>query len=100
MQRAAGYSESGRLTQLVEQLRERLDSEGLLRLDFAQELETVLSRLLMRNQRLRVLQRMTRNCDSLERVDAIRTVIERLDEELLRDLPPLLDRLDQLERYA
>ncbi|EAU69620.1 hypothetical protein STIAU_2939 [Stigmatella aurantiaca DW4/3-1] len=75
-----------------------MDSEGLMAMDFTEELETVLARLLMRNQRLRVLQRMTRNCDSLERADAIRTVIERLDAQLLRELPPLLDRLDQLER--
>ncbi|SEL01379.1 hypothetical protein SAMN05444354_103312 [Stigmatella aurantiaca] len=94
MQRAAGYTESGRLTQLIEQLRERLGS-GLLQADFSQELEAVLARLLMRNQRLRVLQRMTRNCVSLESAAAIRTVIEQLDEELLRELPPLLERLEQ-----
>lgn len=94
MQRAAGYTESGRLTQLIEQLRERLGS-GLLQVEFNQELEAVLARLLMRNQRLRVLQRMTRNCVSLESAAAIRTVIEQLDEQLLRELPPLLERLEQ-----
>ncbi|WP_225413396.1 hypothetical protein [Stigmatella hybrida] len=94
MQRAAGYTESGRLTQLIEQLRERLGA-GLLQVDFTQELEAVLARLLMRNQRLRVLQRMTRNCVSLESAAAIRTVIEQLDAQLLQELPPLLERLEQ-----
>jgi hypothetical protein len=95
MQRAAGYSESDQLAQLIEQLRERLGAAGSLRqADFSQELEAVLARLLMRNQRLRVLQRMTRECVALERADAIRTAIEQLDAQLLNELPPLLDRLE------
>jgi hypothetical protein len=95
MQRAAGYTESGRLTQLIEQLRERLGAGSLLQVDSTQELEAVLARLLMRNQRLRVLQRMTRQCVSLESADALRAVIEQLDAQLLQELPPLLERLEQ-----
>jgi hypothetical protein len=46
----------------------------------------VLSRLLVRNQRLRVLHRLTRICGSLEHIDAMRNALETVDAELLQRL--------------
>ncbi|MDY7233176.1 hypothetical protein [Hyalangium rubrum] len=93
MQRAAGYNESWELTYLIEQLRERLGAEPPPDASLGGELETVLARLVTRNQRLRVLHRLTRTQGSLEHIHSIRSSLEQLDSQLLRELPALLERL-------
>ena len=94
MARVAGYSESFELTRLIEQLRERLSASGQPG-QSAEELEQVLSRLVIRNQRLRVLHRLTRKggIPENEHVVAMRTALEQLDAQLLEELPVLLSRL-------
>jgi hypothetical protein len=93
MQRVAGYNESRQLTQLIEDLRERLGAEPTPHPQLGLELEEVLTRLLVRNQRLRVLHRLTRSGGSLEHVQALRGAVEQLDAQLLHELPELLGRL-------
>jgi hypothetical protein len=95
MARVAGYSESFELTRLIEQLRERLSASGQPGQSSAEELEQVLSRLVIRNQRLRVLHRLTRKggTHENEHVTAMRTALEQLDAQLLEELPALLSRL-------
>jgi hypothetical protein len=56
-------------------------------------LDEVLSRLVVRNQRLRVLHRLTRICGSIEHIDAMRNALETVDAELLQRLPSLLANL-------
>jgi hypothetical protein len=95
VERAAGYNESSELTHLIEQLRERLAvAEPQV---LAEELEQVLSRLVTRNQRLRVLHRLTRkasfNAQVHEHIDAMRSTLEQLDAQLLQELPAVLKRL-------
>lgn len=91
--RPASASESHRLATLVEQLRERLGSEPLPSPQMADQLEEVLSRLVMRNQRWRVLQKLERTGSSVEHIEAIRHVLAQLDAELLQELPVLLEHL-------
>ncbi len=97
MERAAGYSESPELTHLIEQLRERLAMKAEPDPLPDDELEDVLSRLVIRNQRLRVLHRLARKgnvtADSCERLEGMRSSLERLDAQLLQELPLLLQRL-------
>jgi hypothetical protein len=94
MQRVAGYNESRQLTELIEQLRERLGSEPTPQSELGLLLEGVLARLLVRNQRLRVLHRLTRSGGSNEHVEAMRGSLEQLDAQLLQELPALLVRMD------
>ncbi len=93
IQRLAGYNESRQLTHLIEQLRERLGTDPLPSLPVVEQLEGVLTRLVMRNQRLRTLQRIARTNDLDAHLDAMRGGLEELDAELLRELPSLLERL-------
>ena len=93
MHRSVGYTESGELAYLIDQLREQLATEPLEDLALTRELETVLGRLVTRNQRLRVLQRLMRAGGSVEHMAAIREALEQVDAELLRDLPALLEHL-------
>jgi hypothetical protein len=58
-----------------------------------ERLEDVLARLVMRNQRWRVLQRLERTGGSVEHMDSIREVLSKLDTELLQELPVLLEHL-------
>jgi hypothetical protein len=53
----------------------------------------VLARLVMRNQRWRVLQRLERTGGAHEHMNAIREVLTKLDVELLQELPLLLEHL-------
>jgi flavorubredoxin len=92
MHRAAGYNESRELTRLIEQLRERLGAMPPLSPRLVHQLEEVLSRLVVRNQRLRVLHRLARKGGSDEHIDSIRTALEKLDAELLQELPGVLNR--------
>jgi hypothetical protein len=95
MQRVAGYSESLELTQLIEQLRERLGTEYSPAPTLVQQLDEVLSQLVVRNQRLRVLYRLARKGDmDDEHMGAIRSNLEQLDAQLLQQLPQLLERLN------
>jgi hypothetical protein len=93
MSRRAGYEESWELTYLVEQLRELVGHE--MRLDelLSEELEATLARLVLRNQRLRGLQRMQYADRTPEDLAALRGALEDQDAELLRALPGLLERL-------
>ena len=93
MHRTAGYSESWELTYLIEQLREVLAAEPLPVGEVVQELEEVLSRLVLRNQRLRVLHRLAKTESANEHATAIRFALEQLDQELQHQLPGLLERL-------
>jgi hypothetical protein len=93
MQRRAGYSESPELTHLIEQLRERLGAEPLPDSELGRQLEAVLARLVVRNQRLRVLQRLSRTGGAPEHIQAMRSALEQLDAELLRELPVVLERM-------
>jgi hypothetical protein len=94
MKRVAGYNESLELTLLIEQLRERLGAEPASSPQLGEQLEEVLTRLLARNQRLRVLHRLTRgNNGSNEHIEAMRSTLEQLDAQLLRQLPDLLQHL-------
>lgn len=93
MSRRAGYEESWDLTYLVEQLRELVGQE--LRMDdaLANDLEATLARLVLRNQRLRGLQRMQYADRTPEDLATLRDALEAMDRELLGTLPGLLDRL-------
>jgi murein L,D-transpeptidase YcbB/YkuD len=91
--RSASHDESQQLAALVEQLRERLGAEPPPSPQVFEQLEDVLSRLVMRNQRWRVLQKLERKGSSSEHIDAIREVLSRLDAELLQELPVLLEHL-------
>jgi hypothetical protein len=94
MQRAAGYNESWQLTQLIEELRERLGNNLVTPAPLHEHLEGVLGRLLTRNQRLRVLHRLSRGASSSqEHIEAMRNSLEQLDAQLLRELPDLLEHL-------
>ncbi len=93
MSRRAGYEESWDLTYLVEQLRELLSRDVSLDRSLADELEDVLASLVMRNQRLRGLQRMVNAEREPEDLITLRDALEATDRELLSRLPPLLDRL-------
>ena len=91
--RASSSGETHRLASLVEQLRERLGAEPLPGPEMAERLEDVLSRLVMRNQRWRVLQKLERTGGTTEHMDSIREVLTRIDTELLEELPALLEHL-------
>ncbi|HZI14617.1 MAG TPA: hypothetical protein VE153_29890 [Myxococcus sp.] len=93
MSRRAGYEENWDLTYLVEQLRELLSRDLSLDGDLSGELEDVLASLVMRNQRLRGLQRMVNAEREPEDLLTLRDALEATDRELLTRLPPLLDRL-------
>src|SRR4051794_33260859 len=93
MQRAAGYNESWQLTALIEQLREKLGAEPPPSPELGRQLEEVLTRLVVRNQRLRVLHRLARKGSSNEHIDAMRHALEQLDAQLLQELPGLLQHL-------
>lgn len=81
------------LAALVEQLRERLGAEPPPGPHLVEQFEHVLSRLVMRNQRWRVLQRLERMGGAADHMNAIRDVLTKLDTELLQDLPVLLEHL-------
>jgi hypothetical protein len=93
MRRLSGYSESWQLTHLIEELRERLGADPLPSLPVVEQLEEVLTRIVMRNQRLRALQRIARTGGLDEHLDSMRVDLEKLDAELLQQLPGLLQRL-------
>lgn len=93
MKRSAGYNESHQLTHLIERLRERLGADPLPSPPVVEELEEVLARLLARNQRLRALQRISRTSGWDVQLDSMRGDLEKLDAELLQELPGLLERL-------
>jgi hypothetical protein len=93
MKRLAGYSESRQLTHLIERLRERLGADPLPSPPVVEELEEVLTRLVARNQRLRSLQRIARTSGLDTQLDSMRGDLEKLDAELLNELPALLERL-------
>jgi len=86
-------ADSRQLAALVEQLRERLGAEPPPGPHLVDQLESVLTRLVMRNQRWRVLQRLERAGGTSEHMDAISEVLTRLDVELLEELPLLLEHL-------
>lgn len=89
----AGYSESQQLTYLIELLRERLGADPLPSPPVVEHLEEVLTRLVMRNQRLRALRRISRTSSLDAHLDSMRGDLEKLDAELLQELPGLLERL-------
>jgi hypothetical protein len=93
MHRVAGYSESWELGRLIDELRERLGREYPPDPLLAKELEEVLAQLVMRNQRLRVLHRLTRKGGTDDHIGAIRSALEQLDAQLIKELPSLLARL-------
>ncbi|AKF78993.1 hypothetical protein SAMN05443572_114196 [Myxococcus fulvus] len=93
MSRRAGYEESWDLTYLVEQLRELISRDLQLDDALAEELEDTLARLVLRNQRLRMLQRMVNAERSAEDLEVLRNALEYTDRELLTGLPGLLERL-------
>ncbi|HVG61642.1 MAG TPA: hypothetical protein VNA24_23985 [Hyalangium sp.] len=93
MKRLAGYNESLQLTHLIEQLRERLGADPLPSPPVVEELEEVLTRLVARNQRLRALQRIARTSGLDAKLDSMRGDLEKLEAELLQELPGLLQRL-------
>ncbi|MBZ4399170.1 hypothetical protein OWM54_21245 [Myxococcus sp. MISCRS1] len=93
MSRRAGYEESWDLTYLVEQLRELISRDLQLDDALGEELEDTLARLVLRNQRLRMLQRMVNAERSAEDLEILRNALEHTDRELLTALPGLLERL-------
>ncbi|WP_426734379.1 hypothetical protein [Myxococcus faecalis] len=93
MSRRAGYEESWDLTYLVEQLRELISRDLQLDDALGEELEDTLARLVLRNQRLRMLQRMVNAERSAEDLEILRSALEHTDRELLTALPGLLERL-------
>jgi hypothetical protein len=93
MSRRAGYAESWDLTYLVEQLRELIGHDLSLDRDLAGELEDILGSLVLRNLRLRGLQRMVNAERAQEDLVTLRDALEATDRELLERLPALLDRL-------
>ncbi len=93
MSRRAGYEESWDLTYLVEQLRELVGRDLRLQPELASELEDTLDSLVLRNQRLRGLQRMVQAEREADDLAILRRALEDMDRELLERLPALLDRL-------
>ncbi|MCE9668474.1 hypothetical protein LY474_11690 [Myxococcus stipitatus] len=93
MSRRAGYEESWDLTYLVEQLRELIGRDLHLDEALSEELEDTLTRLVLRNQRLRSLQRMVDAERSQEDLETLRHALELMDRQLLACLPGLLERL-------
>ncbi|WP_021781314.1 hypothetical protein [Myxococcus hansupus] len=93
MSRRAGYAESWDLTYLVEQLRELIGHDLDLGEDLSAELEDVLGSLVLRNQRLRVLQRMVNADRAPDDLAVLRGALEDMDRELMARLPALLERL-------
>lgn len=91
--RRAGYEESWELTYRVEQLRELVGQELHLDAALAEELDDILARLVMRNQRLRGLQRMVSAEREPEDLVLHRAALEDMDRQLLQELPGLLERL-------
>ncbi|NVJ25444.1 MULTISPECIES: hypothetical protein [Myxococcus] len=96
MSRRAGYEESWDLTYLVEQLRELISRDLELDDALAEELEDTLARLVLRNQRLRGLQRMVNAERDAEDLEVLRNALEHTDRELLAHLPRLLERLREV----
>jgi hypothetical protein len=93
MSRRAGYEESWDLTYLVEQLRELVGRDLRLPPALASELADTLDSLVLRNQRLRGLQRMVHAEREPEDLVILRNALEDMDRELLDKLPALLERL-------
>jgi|SRR4051812_9405254 hypothetical protein len=93
MSRRAGYEESWDLTYLVEQLRELIGRELELHPQLSEELEDTLDSLVLRNQRLRGLQRMVHAEREADDLAILRGALENMDRELLHKLPQLLERL-------
>ncbi|MCP3137074.1 hypothetical protein [Pyxidicoccus xibeiensis] len=93
MPRRAGYEESWDLAYLVEQLRELVGHELRMDSGLSEELEDTLDSLVVRNQRLRVLQRMVTAEREAEDLALVRGALENLDRDLLHRLPTLLERL-------
>lgn len=93
MSRRAGYEESWDLTYLVEQLRELVGRELHLQPELAEELEDTLDSLVLRNQRLRGLQRMVNAERAPDDLAILRGALENMDRELMDRLPVLLERL-------
>ncbi|MFB1480486.1 hypothetical protein [Corallococcus sp. RDP092CA] len=91
--RRAGYEESWELTYRVEQLRELVGQELHLDAALSEELDDILARLVMRNQRLRGLQRMVSAEREPEDLALHRAALEAMDRQLLQELPGLLERL-------
>ena len=77
----------------VEQLRELISRDLQLDDALGEELEDTLARLVLRNQRLRMLQRMVNAERSAEDLEILRNALEHTDRELLTALPGLLERL-------
>ncbi|WP_163993374.1 hypothetical protein [Pyxidicoccus caerfyrddinensis] len=93
MSRRAGYEESWDLTYLVEQLRELIGRDLELHPQLSEELEDTLDSLVLRNQRLRGLQRMVHAEREADDLAILRGALENMDRELLHKLPRLLERL-------
>jgi predicted nucleotidyltransferase len=93
MSRRAGYEESWDLTYLVEQLRELIGRDLELQPELAEELEDTLDSLVLRNQRLRGLQRMANTEREPDDLAVLRGALENMDRELMDRLPLLLERL-------
>ncbi|MBZ4417619.1 hypothetical protein [Myxococcus sp. RHSTA-1-4] len=93
MSRRAGYEESWDLTYLVEQLRELIGRDLRLQPELTSELEDILDSLVLRNQRLRGLQRMVHAEREPDDLAVLRNALENMDRELLERLPVLLERL-------
>ncbi|QSQ21451.1 hypothetical protein JY651_40735 [Pyxidicoccus parkwayensis] len=93
MSRRAGYEESWDLTYLVEQLRELIGRDLELHPELAEELEDTLDSLVLRNQRLRGLQRMVNAEREPDDLAVLRGALENMDRELMDRLPMLLERL-------
>jgi len=91
--RRAGYEESWDLTYLVEQLRELIGQDLNLHPELADELAETLDSLVLRNQRLRGLQRMVNAEREADDLAVLRGALENMDRELLHRLPQLLERL-------
>jgi hypothetical protein len=90
---SASHGDSRQLASLVEQLRERLGAEPPPSPHMVELLEAVLPRLVMRNQRWRLLQRLERLGGAPEHIEATREDLAKLDAELLQELPVLLEHL-------
>lgn len=93
MSRRAGYEESWDLTYLVEQLRELIGRDLRLHPELANELADTLDSLVLRNQRLRGLQRMVHAERAPDDLVVLRGALEHMDRELMDRLPMLLERL-------
>jgi len=93
MSRRAEYAESWDLTYRVEQLRELIGHDLDLGASLSAELEDILGRLVLRNQRLRILQHPVSADQPPEDLAGLRGALEDLDRELMARLPALLERL-------